>query len=100
MTTQRTTPEPLFAAIDAGSTHCKALLCTATGTVVARAQAPTDTADLAATARTVLAACIRSAGGRAPESVGITGMAESGVPLDRDGRPLGPLLMWSDPAPA
>jgi xylulokinase len=96
----RSLPGPLLAGVDAGSTHCKALLCTADGTVVARSQTPTDTADLAGTALDALAECVRSAGGRAPESVGITGMAESGVPLDRDGRPLGPLLMWSDPAPA
>jgi xylulokinase len=92
-------PGPLLAGIDAGSTHCKALLCTLDGTPVARARRPTGTADLAATALDALAACVRAAGA-APESVGITGMAESGVPLDDAGRPLGPLLLWSDPAPA
>lgn len=94
------TPAPLLAGVDAGSTHCKALLCTADGTVVARSQVPTDTTDLAATALDALARCVRSAGGTAPEAVGITGMAESGVPLDREDRPIGPVLMWSDPAPA
>lgn len=93
-------PGPLLAGVDTGSTHCKALLCTPDGTVVTRAQLPTDTTDLAGTALAALARCVRAAGGTAPESVGITGMAESGVPLDPDGHPLGPLLMWSDPAPA
>lgn len=100
--------QPLLAGIDIGSTHCKALLCTPTGTVVARAQRATprnadavthDAEELTGAALGALTDCVRTAG-RAPDSVGLTGMAETGVPLDRHGAPLGPVLAWSDPAPA
>lgn len=99
---------PLLAGIDIGSTHCKALLCTPDGTVVARAQRPTprtpdglahDAGELTGAALGALVDCVRAAG-RAPDTVGLTGMAETGVPLDRHGAPLGPVLTWSDPAPA
>lgn len=100
--------EPLLAGIDIGSTHCKALLCTPTGSVVARAQRPTprnadglsyDAAELTSAALGALTDCVRAAG-RAPDTIGLTGMAETGVPLDRHGAPIGPVLAWSDPAPA
>lgn len=99
---------PLLAGIDIGSTHCKALLCTPDGTVVARARRRTprdadglthDAGELTAAALGALTDCVRIAG-RAPDTVGLTGMAETGVPLDRHGVPLGPVLAWSDPAPA
>ncbi|HEV7625775.1 MAG TPA: FGGY family carbohydrate kinase [Streptomyces sp.] len=102
------TGSPLLAGIDVGSTHCKALLCTPTGTVVARAQRPTprnpgglthDAAELTAAALGALTDCVQIAG-RAPDTVGLTGMAETGVPLDRHGAPIGGVLAWSDPAPA
>ncbi|MFC4495983.1 L-fuculokinase [Streptomyces ovatisporus] len=100
--------QPLLAGIDIGSTHCKALLCTPTGGVVARAQRPTprssdqltyDAAELTSAALGALTDCVRAAG-RAPDTIGLTGMAETGVPLDRHGAPIGPVLAWSDPAPA
>ncbi|WP_329459163.1 FGGY-family carbohydrate kinase [Streptomyces sp. NBC_01497] len=98
----------LLAGVDIGSTHCKAVLCRASGAVVARAQRPTPRShdgrthpadDLVAAALGVLSDCVRAAG-RAPDAVGLTGMAEAGVGLDADGRPLGPVQAWSDPAPA
>ncbi|MBP0456886.1 FGGY-family carbohydrate kinase [Streptomyces montanisoli] len=98
---------PLLAGVDIGSTHCKALLCDASGAVVARAQRRTPrgddghthpAGDLVAAGLGVLADCVRSAG-RVPDAVGLTGMAEAGVPLDADGQPLGPVQAWSDPAP-
>ena len=104
----RAARSPLLAGIDIGSTHCKALLCTPAGTVVARAQRPTprdpdelthDAEELTAAAVGALTDCVRIAG-RAPDTIGLTGMAETGVPLDRHGAPIGPLLAWSDPAPA
>jgi xylulokinase len=104
----RAARSPLLAGIDIGSTHCKALLCTPAGTVVARAQRPTprdpdelthDAEELTAAAIGALTDCVRIAG-RAPDTIGLTGMAETGVPLDRHGAPIGPLLAWSDPAPA
>ncbi|MFD7923819.1 L-fuculokinase [Streptomyces sp. NPDC059740] len=102
------TSAPLFAGVDVGSTHCKALLCDATGTVLARHQRRTPrgadghthpAAPLVAAALDALRACVRTAG-RPPEAVGVTGMAEAGTWLDARGRPLHPVLAWSDPAPA
>ncbi|WP_314174103.1 FGGY-family carbohydrate kinase [Streptomyces winkii] len=99
---------PLLAGIDVGSTHCKALLCTPDGTVVARAARPTprdagrrtyDAEKLTGAALDALTDCVRTAG-RPPDTVGLTGMAETGVPLDRHGAPVGPVLAWHDPAPA
>ncbi|SCK45252.1 L-fuculokinase [Streptomyces sp. WMMB 322] len=99
---------PLLAGIDIGSTHCKALICTPDGTVLARAHRATprnpdqrshDADELIGTALDALTDCVRAAG-RAPHTVGLTGMAETGVPLDRHGAPLGPVLAWNDPAPA
>lgn len=104
----RSPRQPLLAGIDIGSTHCKALLCTPDGAVVARAQRPTprnadgcthDAAELTAAALGALTDCV-SAADRAPDAIGLTGMAETGVPLDRHGAPIGPVLAWSDPAPA
>ncbi|WP_181764111.1 FGGY-family carbohydrate kinase [Streptomyces albidus (ex Kaewkla and Franco 2022)] len=103
-----TARSPLLAGIDIGSTHCKALMCDPSGRVVARAQRPTprspdglthDAEELTGAALGALTDCVRIAE-RAPDAVGLTGMAETGVPLDRHGAPLGPVLSWSDPAPA
>ncbi|MEU0375554.1 FGGY family carbohydrate kinase [Streptomyces sp. NPDC006283] len=99
---------PLLAGLDIGTTHVKALLCDPSGKVVVRAKSPTPYASaahahpaaaLVRVALHALAECVRAAG-RAPDVVGLTGMAEAGVPLDTDGRPLGPVRAWSDPAPA
>jgi xylulokinase len=100
--------QPLLAGVDVGSTHCKAVLCTPDGTVLARAQrrTPTDRTGrehdveaLRAAALGALAECAERAAVR-PAAVGVTGMAETGAPLDADGRPLLPALSWSDPRPA
>ncbi|MET8473116.1 FGGY family carbohydrate kinase [Streptomyces sp. NPDC006422] len=99
--------EPL-AGLDIGTTHVKAVLCDADGRVLARATSPTPygstphthPADgLVAAALGALARCVRQAG-RAPAAVGVTGMAEAGVPLDADGHAIGPVRAWSDPEPA
>ncbi|MCH6163679.1 FGGY-family carbohydrate kinase [Streptomyces marispadix] len=99
---------PLLAGIDVGSTHCKALLCTPDGKVLARAHRATpreadglahDAEELTAAALDALGDCVR-AEGRAPDTIGLTGMAETGVPLDRHGAPIGPVMAWNDPAPS
>lgn len=98
----------LLAGIDIGTTHVKALVRDTDGAVVARAHRrtpydpnthrhPAD--ELVAAALDALAECTTMTG-RPPEAIGLTGMAEAGVPLDRDGRPLGAVRAWSDPAPA
>ncbi|WP_327664716.1 MULTISPECIES: FGGY-family carbohydrate kinase [unclassified Streptomyces] len=98
----------LLGGLDIGTTHVKAVLCDGEGRVVARAKSPTPygsvphthPADgLVAAVLGALAQCVREVG-RAPEAVGVTGMAEAGVPLDADGRAIGPVHAWSDPAPA
>ncbi|WP_316744808.1 FGGY family carbohydrate kinase [Streptomyces sp. MK7] len=99
---------PVLAGVDVGTTHCKAVLCTADGTVLAQAQRRTpvdasghahDADRLVGAALDALAACTAAAG-YGPDAVGITGMAETGAPLDAGGTPLLPALSWSDPRPA
>lgn len=90
-----------LAGVDIGSTRTKAVVCTAGGAVLGAAQRPTplgekDAGALAGTALDALGEALAAAG-RPPAAVGLTGMAETGAPLDRDGRPTGPLLAWSDP---
>ncbi|MFJ8886751.1 L-fuculokinase [Streptomyces sp. NPDC102402] len=98
---------PLLAGIDIGTTHIKALISDTDGTVLARAVRRTPAAPghrhpadgVLTAALDALAECADAAGGP-PDAIGVTGMAEAGVPLDRDGRPLGALRAWSDPEPA
>jgi xylulokinase len=90
-----------FAGLDLGSSHTKAVLCTPGGTVLSSAVRATplgehDAQALVTTALDVLAEAVAAAG-RAPDAVGLTGMAETGTVLDADGRPVGPLLAWTDP---
>ncbi|MDQ3402824.1 MAG: FGGY family carbohydrate kinase [Actinomycetota bacterium] len=92
---------PLLAGIDIGSTNCKVGIYTVDGSPVAELSRPT-VADCDKIARGVLAdlaACLSRAG-RAPVAVGVTSMAESGVALDADLRPLHPLFRWDDPRAA
>ncbi|MCZ4602691.1 FGGY family carbohydrate kinase [Streptomyces sp. Lzd4kr] len=97
---------PLLAGIDVGTTHIKALIGAADGTVLARAVRRTPAgpghrhpaAGVLDAALGALTECAEAAG--CPDAIGVTGMAEAGVPLDRDGRPLGDLRAWSDPEPA
>ncbi|WP_158676895.1 FGGY-family carbohydrate kinase [Wenjunlia vitaminophila] len=95
----------ILAGLDVGSTHCKAVLATPGGTVLAHAQCRTpadgpthDVGALCAAALDALAECV-TAVGRQPDAVGITGMAETGAPLDAAGEPLLPASSWSDPRP-
>ncbi|MFJ7631001.1 L-fuculokinase [Streptomyces sp. NPDC097595] len=98
---------PLLAGVDVGTTHIKALISDTEGTVLARAVRRTPVApghrhpadDVLAAALGALTDCA-DATGRPPDAIGVTGMAETGAPLDRDGRPLGALRAWSDPEPA
>ncbi|WP_193317875.1 MULTISPECIES: FGGY-family carbohydrate kinase [Streptomyces] len=88
-----------FAGLDVGTTTTKAVLCDPAGRVLGRAERPTplgesDAGRLVAGALDALAEALA---GRAPAAVGVTGMAETGVPLDADGEPCGPLLAWPDP---
>lgn len=92
---------PALAGLDVGSTRIKAVVCTPDGTVLATGERRTPLGEDAAGALVTEAlAALADAVARAGLTVaalGLTGMAETGVPLDADGRPTGPLLAWSDP---
>ncbi|KAF4407709.1 FGGY-family carbohydrate kinase [Streptomyces lycii] len=92
---------PVLAGLDLGSTRVKAVVCTADGSVLGSGARPTplgeDDADALVSAALGALAEAVAAAGRPPLAVGLTGMAETGVPLAPDGRPAGPLLTWSDP---
>src|SRR5205823_3697140 len=60
---------------------------------------PSTADDLAATVLNAVRHCVAGSGA-IPDAVGVTGMAESGVPVDHDGRALTPLLFWTDPRAA
>ena len=89
---------PLVAGVDVGTTRTKAVLCTATGEPVARAEVstPRDARGVESAVLDVLRECVTAAG-RSPSAIGVTSMAETGVPLDRDLQPIGELLSWQDP---
>lgn len=93
MSTGRT----LLAGLDIGTTHTKAGVYLADGTVVAQRQAgtPSDAEGLRATALRLLADCV-SAAAAPPAVVGVSSMAETGVPVDAGGELLGELLHWRD----
>ncbi|HEU5475528.1 MAG TPA: FGGY family carbohydrate kinase [Actinophytocola sp.] len=88
----------LLAGVDVGSTNCKVGVYTAAGERVAQQRRPTgrDAAELVAGVLEDLTACVERAGAP-PEAVGITGMAETGVALDDELRPMLPMLRWDDP---
>lgn len=95
------TASPVLAGVDVGTTRTKAVLCAPDGTVLGTASRRTplgedDAAALRDTALDTLAEALARTG-RPPGAVGLTGMAETGVPVDRDGRPTGPLLSWTAP---
>lgn len=94
----------VLAGVDVGTTHCKAVVCAQDGTVVSTAQrrTPVDSSghghDVTLLCRAALDALADAvtAAGQAPDAVGITGMAETGAPLDAAGSALLPALSWSD----
>ncbi|MDT0378224.1 FGGY family carbohydrate kinase [Streptomyces sp. DSM 42041] len=90
-----------LAGLDIGSSRIKCVVCDPAGTVLAAAERSTPLgardADALATAGLNALAEAVAASGRHPDAVGLTGMAETGVPLDRHGAQTGPLLAWADP---
>ncbi|TDD16873.1 FGGY family carbohydrate kinase, partial [Nonomuraea diastatica] len=88
----------LLCGIDVGTTHVKVGFFDDGGGCVTSVRRPTprDLPALVAAVVEALAECAARAG-RGPDAIGITGMAETGVPLDASGRPLTPLLWWNDP---
>lgn len=99
------TPD-LLLGLDLGTTRCKALLMDAAGAEVAATMARTPFVATAGRIEAAPEALWGEIGGMlaalGPDrsriaGIGITGIAECGVPLDDDGRPLAPIISWHDP---
>ena len=101
----------LLVGLDMGTTRVKAVAVDLAGRVLAEVAEPTpwrhrgaeadcDPSELAAAARRVILALPTDprwpSDGRAV-GIGVTGMAETGVLIDRAGDPLAPALAWHDP---
>ncbi|HEV8153659.1 MAG TPA: FGGY family carbohydrate kinase [Solirubrobacteraceae bacterium] len=97
----------LLVGIDIGTSFAKAVVCDAAGEELAHARVPTRwtrvatgaEADAGALADAALLAAARALGA-APAgevtAVGVAGMAESGVLVDRAGEPVAPVIAWHD----
>lgn len=97
----------LLVGVDVGTTRVKAVALDGDRRVLGehavttpwRHAGPTadvDPAALAAAGIEAAVGAVRAAGGRAV-AIGVTGMSETGVLLDRHGAPLAPALAWHDP---
>ncbi len=86
----------LLAGIDVGTTNCKVGVYASDGTAVVerRRATPEDAGGVVAGVLADLRECVEVAG--APDAVGVTGVAEGGLPLDDELRPMAPLLWWHD----
>ncbi|HEY0817040.1 MAG TPA: FGGY family carbohydrate kinase [Pseudonocardia sp.] len=93
--------------LDVGTTSCKAVVLSPDGREVAsgRAATPWTTttlgthttgAELVAAARAALADAVRNAPAGRIAGVGVAGMAESGVLVNRDGTEAAPVIAWHD----
>lgn len=101
----------ILVGVDVGTTRVKALAVAPDGTVLGEAEAPTPwrhdgacaDVDAQVLADVAMHVADRSLDGAAVPAdarvvgVGITGMAEAGALLDREGRPCAPTLVWHDP---
>ena len=94
--------------IDVGTTSCKAAIVARDGRELAVGRVPTpwrtrgseadaDPRSLTAAARRAVAAAMRDAPSTRIAAVGIAGMAETGVLVDRRARPVAPAIAWHDP---
>ena len=97
---------PLLLGIDIGTSRTKALLLDGTGSEVATAVTATPFAHVPAGVESAVddlldavARVLADVGDRLDRvaAVGIAGLAESGAPVDRAGRPLSPVIAWHDP---
>jgi sugar (pentulose or hexulose) kinase len=103
----------LFVGIDVGTTRVKAIAVDPQGTVCGGSERPTpwrggggwselDPMSLVQLAQTVAAEAAAAAGARADHdprvlAIGVTGMAETGVLVDGQDRPLASAIAWHDP---
>ncbi|MBA2515939.1 MAG: hypothetical protein H0V22_01245 [Solirubrobacterales bacterium] len=97
----------LLLGLDVGTTYCKAVVLEPSGAEVSQARSRTPWTQVATGAEldpeeivraTLAAAAEALANGPAGvvAAVGVAGMAETGVLLDRHGRPVGPAIAWHD----
>jgi xylulokinase len=87
----------LLAGVDVGTTNCKVGVYTTSGQPVVHVRRPTprDADAVVAGVLADLRSCLDQVD-TPPLAVGVTGVAEGGVPLDGSLRPLRPLLWWYD----
>jgi sugar (pentulose or hexulose) kinase len=94
--------------VDVGTTRVKAVVVDLDGAELAAAAAGTpwivdgssvemDALVLADTVRSVVVAALDQHGGGRVAGLGVTGMGEAGVLLDRRGEPVAPIVAWYDP---
>ncbi|GAA4007677.1 FGGY-family carbohydrate kinase [Allokutzneria multivorans] len=97
-------PRRLLAGVDVGSANTKVGLFGVDGVPVVRLVRPTprgqggqhyDAERIVRVVLDCLAECV-SVAGTAPEAIGVASMAETGVALDADLKPLHPMLSWAD----
>jgi len=99
--------QPLLVGVDVGTTRVKAVAVDVERRVLGDHAVPTpwrhqgaradvDPAALAAASIEAAVGAVQGAGGRAM-AIGVTGISETGVLLDRHGAPLVPALAWHDP---
>lgn len=97
---------PLLLGLDLGTSRCKALLLDRSGHESGHASATTpfvhrgDRVEMGVGAlRSTFELLLRDLGAARAQvvAVGITGMAESGAPLDAAGEALAPVMAWHDP---
>ncbi|MBV9919428.1 MAG: hypothetical protein JOY78_01035 [Pseudonocardia sp.] len=93
--------------LDVGTTSCKAVVMAPDGHEVASGRAPTpwtttapgtqlEAEALVGAARSALSSAVAAAPPGRILGVGVASMAESGVLLGADGRPVAPLIAWHD----
>lgn len=95
--------------IDIGTTHIKACAVDEAGRLVAFSETDQEIIEIPAFGRGMdcvrlmesVDACLKQVLGQLDRqqvtAIGITGMAEAGVPIDTMGRPMGPILAWNSP---
>ena len=103
--------DSLYIGVDIGSTHIKAAAYNRHGELKAIAQTSTPVhvtkdggiyhlaSELWENTVKSLQACVEQVQGQKIKAIGIASIAESGVLLDANGEPLGPILAWYDQRP-
>jgi xylulokinase len=110
----RASRTPTLIGVDIGSTSIKAALMAPGSGVIHVARRTTEThlvrgggayhkpAELLGAVESTIAECAAASARRGlgrPSAIGVASMAESGIPIDRRGLPIGDILAWHDPRP-